>query len=86
MLELKRISTATQANKLRNGLSKIDVTRTAVEEMSAELEIAQEKVIIYQHECDEYMIIIMNQAHEAGEQEVFLTNIYFVLNVIVSIN
>lgn len=41
MLKEKRIELASAANKLRNGLSKIDETREKVEVMSVELEVAQ---------------------------------------------
>ena len=41
MLIEKREELASAANKLRNGLSKIDETREKVEVMSLELEVAQ---------------------------------------------
>jgi len=41
MLNEKREELAQQANKLRNGLSKIDDTRMKVEEMTVELEVAK---------------------------------------------
>lgn len=40
MLAEKRVELATAANKLRNGLLKIDETREKVQEMSVELEAA----------------------------------------------
>lgn len=40
MLAEKRKELAGSANKLRNGLSKIDETRVKVQEMTVELEIA----------------------------------------------
>lgn len=70
MLAEKRTELSTQANKLRSGLSKIDSSRDTVEEMSADLEIASAKVIEFQHQCDEYMVIIVHQTQEADEQQV----------------
>lgn len=70
MLDEKRIEVASQANKLRNGLWKIDDCRSKVETMSVELEEAQLKVAEFQQQCDEYLIIIINQRKEADEQQV----------------
>lgn len=69
MLQEKRTELATQANKLRNGLWKIDDCRQKVETMSVELEEAQVKVAEFQQQCDEYLIIIVNQKKEADEQQ-----------------
>lgn len=70
MLEEKRKEISTQANKLRNGLWKIDDCREKVESMSVELEEAQVKVAEFQQQCDEYLVIIINQRKEADEQQV----------------
>lgn len=70
MLDQKRKEIATQANKLRNGLWKIDDCREKVESMSVELEEAQVKVAEFQLQCDEYLVIIVNQRKEADEQQV----------------
>lgn len=70
MLEEKRMEISSQANKLRNGLSKIDDCREKVEVMSVELEEAQVKVAEFQQQCDEYLVIIINQRKEADEQQV----------------
>lgn len=87
MLEEKRQEISSAANKLRNGLWKIDDCREKVEIMSLELEEAQLKVAEFQQQCDEYLVIIVNQKKEADEQQVknspkkkklFQTNIHFV--------
>lgn len=70
MLEEKRKEISSQANKLRNGLWKIDDCREKVESMSVELEEAQVKVAEFQQQCDEYLVIIVNQRKEADEQQV----------------
>lgn len=49
---------ASQANKLRNGLSKIDDTRVKVNEMAAELEVTQEQVHKSTRECEEFLVTI----------------------------
>nr|CAD7568025.1 unnamed protein product [Timema californicum] len=68
MLEDKRAETAASANKLRNGLFKIDDTREKVEIMSIDLAEAQVKVAEFQQQCDEYLVIILTQRREADEQ------------------
>ncbi|XP_052234681.1 dynein axonemal heavy chain 2-like isoform X14 [Dreissena polymorpha] len=57
------------ANKLKNGLSKIDETREKVEKMSVELEDAKTKVAQFQKQCEEYLVIIVGQKREADEQQ-----------------
>ncbi|XP_013412698.1 dynein heavy chain 2, axonemal [Lingula anatina] len=56
-------------NKLKNGLSKIDDTRTKVEKMSIDLEEAKTKVAQFQKECEEYLVVIVQQKREADEQQ-----------------
>ncbi|KAB0795300.1 hypothetical protein PPYR_12139 [Photinus pyralis] len=77
MLRDKRSEIASQANKLRNGLWKIDDCRAKVELMSQELEVAQIKVAEFQKQCDDYLVIIVSQRKEADEQakEVAITSI-----------
>lgn len=79
MLDEKRTEIAGQANKLRNGLSKIESTRAAVEDMSVELEIASQKVVEFQRQCDEYLVVIIQQSNEADEQRVRDT--YYMKNI-----
>ncbi|KAJ8310645.1 hypothetical protein KUTeg_012510 [Tegillarca granosa] len=57
------------AYKLRNGLSKIDETREKVEKMSVELEDAKLKVAQFQKQCDEYLVVIVQNRREADEQQ-----------------
>nr|CAI5834494.1 unnamed protein product [Callosobruchus analis] len=69
MLAAKREAIASQANKLRNGLWKIDDCKEKVTVMSIELEDAQVKVAEFQQQCDEYLVIIVAQKKEADEQQ-----------------
>lgn len=77
MLANKRKETATQANKLRNGLGKIDDCKEKVTTMSVELEEAQVKVAEFQQQCDDYLVIIVAQRKEADEQQVGLQFVLF---------
>lgn len=58
MLTGKRDELASQANKLRSGLSKIDSTRVMVNEMAGELEVTQEQVHKSTRECEEFLVTI----------------------------
>ncbi|XP_050296141.1 dynein axonemal heavy chain 2 isoform X2 [Anthonomus grandis grandis] len=69
MLASKRGSVSAQANKLRNGLWKIDDTKAKVTTMSIELEEAQLKVAEFQQQCDDYLVIIVAQRKEADDQQ-----------------
>ncbi|XP_060528447.1 dynein axonemal heavy chain 2 isoform X3 [Cylas formicarius] len=69
MLASKREEVSSQANKLRNGLWKIDDTKEKVTTMSVELAEAQKKVAEFQQQCDEYLIIIVAQRKEADEHQ-----------------
>ncbi|XP_048524356.1 dynein axonemal heavy chain 2 [Dendroctonus ponderosae] len=69
MLGQKRVLLSSQANKLRNGLWKIDDTKAKVTTMSVELEEAQVKVAEFQQQCDDYLIIIVAQRKEADDQQ-----------------
>ncbi|KAG9346625.1 hypothetical protein JZ751_006936 [Albula glossodonta] len=69
LLAEKRKEVGDQVTKLRNGLFKIDDTRTKVEAMSVELEDAKKKVAEFQKECEEYLCIIVQQKREADEQQ-----------------
>uniref|UniRef100_A0A0X3PBI3 Dynein heavy chain 2 n=1 Tax=Schistocephalus solidus TaxID=70667 RepID=A0A0X3PBI3_SCHSO len=68
MLLSKRIKLSDQANKLKSGLGKIDETREKVQDMSVELEEARVKVAAFQKECDDYLVILVEQKREADEQ------------------
>ncbi|KAL3313636.1 Dynein heavy chain 2, axonemal [Cichlidogyrus casuarinus] len=68
LLDSKRQDLYDNAQKLKNGLSKIDETRSKVEIMFEELEDARKKVQQFQKECDEYLVILVQQKREADEQ------------------
>ncbi len=65
----KRDELGEQVSKLRNGLFKIDDTRSKVEAMSVELEEAKKKVAEFQKQCEEYLVVIVQQKREADEQQ-----------------
>ncbi|KAM4675882.1 dynein axonemal heavy chain 2 [Discoglossus pictus] len=69
LLGEKRDELGRKATKLRNGLFKIDETREKVERMSEELAVARNKVADYQKQCEEYLVIIVQQRREADEQQ-----------------
>lgn len=69
LLGEKRQELLDQANKLQTGLFKIDETREKVEVMSLELEDAKKKVAEFQKQCEEYLVIIVQQKREADEQQ-----------------
>lgn len=68
LLHEKREELESAANKLKNGLSKIDDTRMKVELMSVDLVEAKNKVAQFQRQCEDYLIIIVQQKREADEQ------------------
>ena len=65
------------ASKLKNGLSKIDETREKVEKMSVELEDVKTKVVQFQKQCEEYLVVIVSQKREADEQQKVGTGGYY---------
>ena len=69
LLEEKRKELGDAANKLKNGLSKLVETREKVEAMSVELQEAKIKVAEYQKQCEEYLVVIVQQKREADEQQ-----------------
>ena len=69
LLYEKRKELGDAANKLKNGLFKIDETREKVEKMSVELEDAKTKVAQFQKQCEEYLVVIVQQKREADEQQ-----------------
>uniref|UniRef100_H3A7W8 Dynein axonemal heavy chain 2 n=1 Tax=Latimeria chalumnae TaxID=7897 RepID=H3A7W8_LATCH len=73
LLVEKRKELGDEVNKLRNGLFKIDETRKKVEVMSLELEDAKKKVAEFQKQCEEYLVIIVQQKREADEQQKTVT-------------
>lgn len=65
----KRKEIGDQANKLSGGLDKLIDTREKVQAMSIELEEAKIKVAEYQKQCEDYLVIIVQQKRDAEEQE-----------------
>lgn len=57
MLKEKREELSNAANKLRNGLNKIDETREKVQLMSVELEVAQAQGEPYLLNCTHLILI-----------------------------
>ncbi|KAJ1537343.1 Dynein heavy chain 2, axonemal, partial [Nowakowskiella sp. JEL0078] len=68
LLREKRIEIGDAALKLKNGLSKLDDTKKNVEKISVELEVAKKQVVQYQKQCEDYLVIIVQQKREADEQ------------------
>ncbi|XP_074081622.1 dynein axonemal heavy chain 2 isoform X3 [Macrotis lagotis] len=73
LLAEKKQELLDQANKLQTGLFKIDETREKVQVMSLELEEAKKKVAEFQKQCEEYLVIIVQQKREADEQQKAVT-------------
>ena len=69
LLDEKRKEIGDQANKLSSGLDKLIDTREKVQAMSVELEDAKIKVADYQKQCEDYLVIIVQQKRDAEEQE-----------------
>ncbi|KAJ3321161.1 Dynein heavy chain 2, axonemal [Blyttiomyces sp. JEL0837] len=68
LLKEKRREIGEAATKLKNGLSKLDDTRKNVEKISVELEVAKKQVAQFQKQCEDYLVIIVQQKREADEQ------------------
>ncbi|KAI8821286.1 dynein heavy chain and region D6 of dynein motor-domain-containing protein [Fimicolochytrium jonesii] len=68
LLKEKRVEIGKAASKLRNGLSKLDDTRQNVEKISVELEEAKKQVAQFQKQCEDYLVVIVQQKREADEQ------------------
>lgn len=69
LLAEKRKELGDAADKLANGLGKLDDTRAKVQVMSVELEDTKKKLQQFQQECDEYLVVIVQQKREADEQQ-----------------
>lgn len=69
-LRLKRIEVANVANKLRNGLFKIDDTSEKVGRMTVDLERATASVARYTEECDAFLREILEQTANADQQKI----------------
>ncbi|XP_078741509.1 dynein axonemal heavy chain 2-like [Lampetra fluviatilis] len=69
LLAEKRRELGHQVTKLRSGLHKIDDTSRKVEAMRAQLEEAKRRVADFQRQCEEYLVVIVQQKREADEQQ-----------------
>lgn len=73
ILSEKRTEIGDAADKLANGLEKIDDTKAKVEIMKEELKVTQVEVAAFQKECEEYLVVIVQQKREADEQQKAVT-------------
>ena len=73
MLGEKRRELSGQANKLRNGLFKLDDTKEKVNEMAVELAATQQQVQRSTAECEEYLVSIVSQRRDADETQKLVT-------------
>lgn len=64
----KRASLCESADKLRNGLSKLDESRKQVAEMTIELEEKRKIVAIKKNDCEKLLVEIVSQQRAADEQ------------------
>ena len=69
LLDDKRKELGDAASKLRNGLDKLIDTRQKVEAMTVELEETKGQLAIFQKQCEEYLVVIVQQKRDAEEQE-----------------
>ncbi len=69
LLDDKRKELGDAATKLKNGLDKLIDTRQKVEAMTVELEETRVQLANFQKQCDEYLVIIVQQKRDAEEQE-----------------
>lgn len=83
LLSEKRDELGEQVSKLRNGLFKIDDTRSKVEAMSVELEEAKKKVAEFQKQCEEYLVVIVQQKREADEQQKVRVSVCLMLRLFI---
>ncbi|KAI8904300.1 dynein heavy chain and region D6 of dynein motor-domain-containing protein [Gorgonomyces haynaldii] len=68
LLKEKRKEIGDLAHKLKNGLSKLDDTRVSVEKISVDLEVAKKQVALFQKQCEDYLVVIVQQKREADDQ------------------
>jgi dynein heavy chain len=73
MLGKKRDELSEQANKLVNGLFKLDDTKKKVKEMAIELVATQQQVQYSTIECEEFLVNIVSQRHDADETQKIVT-------------
>lgn len=68
-MNIKRIEAANTANKLSNGLFKVNETSDKVAVMTLDLERATETVSKYTEECDNFLLYILDQTSIADKQK-----------------
>lgn len=64
----KRTQLGDAADKLRNGLSKLDESRAQVAEMTVELEEKRKIVAVKKNDCEKLLVEIVSQQRAAEEQ------------------
>ena len=69
LLKEKRATVGDQAAKLRNGLTKLSDTATQVSEMSVELEHKKKVVAKAQTDCEEMLVVIVQEKRVVDEQQ-----------------
>jgi dynein heavy chain len=69
VLKEKQNEIGNNADKLRNGLFKLNEARTQVEEMSVELEVKQDICAKKTKECQELLVVIVEKRMNADEQQ-----------------
>eukprot|EP01084_Bolivina_argentea_P165608 287680_1 len=70
LLSLKKEEIETDANKLINGLSKIDEAKKQVSEMTVDLESMKVIVSKKQNECEKLLVQIISQKRDADEKKI----------------
>lgn len=69
-LHMKRNELSNSANKLKNGLFKMNDTSEKVAGMTLELEKATATVSKYTEECDKFLLVILNNTSIADQQKI----------------
>eukprot|EP00741_Cyanophora_paradoxa_P024938 tig00000056_g24072.t1 len=69
LLTEKRTKIGEAANKLRNGLSKLEESRLQVQTMSVELEKQKAKVAKFQKECEDLLVVKVQEQRIVDEQQ-----------------
>eukprot|EP01107_Rhizomastix_libera_P003543 TRINITY_DN1618_c0_g1_i1.p1 TRINITY_DN1618_c0_g1~~TRINITY_DN1618_c0_g1_i1.p1 ORF type:complete len:3854 (-),score=1122.51 TRINITY_DN1618_c0_g1_i1:31-10566(-) len=68
LLKEKRDAIGSQADKLESGLKKMDDAKVQVEVLGEKQKEMQQKLSVMQKECDEALVIIVQQKQEASDQ------------------
>jgi dynein heavy chain len=67
LLISKRKDIGSAATKLKNGLQKLDDTRESVQKISIELEVSKKQVAQFQKQCEDFLVVIVQQKREADD-------------------